>query len=80
MIMNNYGIFQIRPYYAKLNGKVWKIFENLKRKANQPDRVRVDPRLAEHDDDLASQQRQREAMKSIHLQDEVLRTDEGFVV
>ena len=78
IMSEQYGIFQIKPYHAKLNDKVWKIFEKLKQKADQSDRVRVDPRLAEYDDDLRFQQLRRDAMKSLHILPEVQKTEEGY--
>ena len=75
-----YGILQLKPYHAKLNDKVWKIFEKLKQKADESERIRCDPRLDEHDDDLYFQQLQRDAVKSLHILPEVLKTEEEFEV
>ena len=73
-----YGIFQLKSYHAKLNDKVWKIFEKLNQKANESDRVRHDPRLSENDDESYFNQLRRDAMKSLHLLPEVQKTDKGF--
>ena len=75
-----YGMFRIKPYHARLDDKVWKIFEKLKQKADQSDRVRIDPRLGEYDHDRHLQQLSRDAMKSLHLLPEVQKTEEGFHV
>ena len=77
-----HGIFQLKPYHAKLNNKVFKIFEKLKQKAELSDagKSRSDPRLNENDDDLRFQQLQRDAMKSLHILPNVQKTEEGFEV
>ena len=77
-----HGMFRIKPYHAKLNDKVWKIFEKLKRKAELANvgKFRSDPRLAEYDQDQYLQQHRRDAMKSLHLLPEVQKTEEGFEV
>ena len=52
-----------------MNDKVHRLFEKLKRKADLADagKIRSDPRLDEHDDDLYFQQLQRDAVKSLHI-------------
>ena len=77
-----YGMFRIKPYHARLDDKVWKIFEKLKRKAELANvgKFRSDPRLGEYDNDQHLQQLSRDAMKSLHLLPEVQKTDEGFHV
>ena len=72
------GIFRTTPYESETGKKVLKVFEKLKRKANEQSRVRHDPRLAEHDDDLRSQELQQRAMKWLNIVPEVLKTEEGF--
>ena len=70
--MSNY-----KPY-----DKVWKIFEKLKQKAELANdgKIRSDPRLDEHSDDLHFQQLRRDAMKSLHILPNVQKTEEGFEV
>ena len=75
-----HGMFRIKPYHARLDDKVWKIFEKLKQKADQSERVRVDPRLGEYDHDQHLQQLSRDAMKSLHLLPEVQKTEEGYQI
>ena len=76
--MSQYGMLQVRDIYSDAGRKVLKVFEKLKNKADDNGRVRHDPRLAEHDDDLRSQELQQRAMKSLHFFPEVMRTEEGF--
>ena len=72
------GIFRTTPYESDIGKKVLTVFEKLQRKADEHNRVRHDPRLAEHDDDLRSQELQQRAMKWLHIVPEVLKTEEGF--
>ena len=81
MIMSEqYGIFRVEDYNAKVNKKVLKIFEDLKRKAKELDRVRCDPRLSEQDDEPNFEQLNRDAIKSLHILPNVQKTDAGFEV
>ena len=79
MNMSNYGIFDPKPYYSSEVGKkVLKVFEKLKRKANKLDRIRRDPRLGEQDEGPNFEQLNRDAVKSLHILPQVVRTDEGY--
>jgi len=62
-----------------MSRKALRVFEILKRKAKVVNKVGFDPRLPEHEEPDYNRMRQ-EAMKSLHLSDEVEKTEEGFVV
>ena len=64
-----------------MSRKALKVFEILKRKADEKSgKSGFDPRLDEYDDELYFRELRRSAMKSLHLEDEVKRTEEGFEV
>ena len=77
-----YGKFNRKAYDSDTGKKVLKVFEKLKQKAelSHREKIRSDPRLNENDDDLYFQRLQRDAVKSLHILPEVLKTEEGFEV
>ena len=59
---------------------VRKVVDKRKSIQNTARREKEDPRLGVFDDEMHSRKLQQEAMKSLHLLDDVAKTDEGWVV
>ena len=63
-----------------IDRKASKVFDKLKHKSKDVNNLNNnDPSLDEQDDEPDFNQMRTSAMKSLHLTDEVLNTDEGFV-
>ena len=79
-----YGMLKVEDEHSDVGKNVVRLFEKLRKKSeeesNKSNKVRFDPRLDEYDDESYFRQLQRDAMKSLHVGDEVVKTEEGFVV
>jgi len=73
-------VLKPQTHHISLEECINKARQERENQSTNTGRVREDPRLPEHDDEMDLRQLRQEAMRSLHLLDDVIKTDEGYVV